>query len=177
MKCPNCNHNSDSALLKCSACGEVYDRAALETLQHTEYLLAWIEERAASLAPQVYDSLRGEAVRQLDAARAALRITPHALPQPAPAPPPPPTVIRQPEEIARVLSLVLASLDRVPRWRDAGYIGSASAERLRQHLNTRAQSLRAELGAQTVKIESPTEERVLIFALGSPETSRGGGGD
>ena len=174
MKCPNCNHVSGAALLKCSSCGEAYDRAALEHWQELEYLLVWLEERerAADLKGDVYDRLRGEAVRQLDAARAALRITPHALPQPAPAPPPPPTVIRQPEEIARVLSLVLASLDRVPRWRDAGYIGSASAERLRQHLNTRAQSLRAELGAQTVKIESPTEEQVLIFALGSLEIWR-----
>ena len=48
MKCPNCNHVSDTALLKCSARGEAYDRGALETRQHLEYLLNWLSNLSHS---------------------------------------------------------------------------------------------------------------------------------
>jgi len=45
MKCPNCNHISDdSSLLKCSQCGDAFERGLLEELQHLEYMQQWLED-------------------------------------------------------------------------------------------------------------------------------------
>lgn len=101
MKCPNCDHVSETALLKCSACGQAYGRDALETLQHQEYLLAWLDERLrrGTLGPAAHERLRGEALSQLDALRDTLGLVP--------TPP-----ARTPEEIAPELALVQATLKR-----------------------------------------------------------------
>jgi len=42
MKCPSCQHISDTALVKCSECGTVYDRAALEEFQHLSQRLVQV---------------------------------------------------------------------------------------------------------------------------------------
>ena len=80
MKCPNCNHVSDKRLLKCSTCGEAYERDTLETFQHLEYLLVWLNERAHTLGPTTHVRLRDETLHQLDDARSALHLAP--LPSP-----------------------------------------------------------------------------------------------
>jgi hypothetical protein len=49
MKCPNCDHVSDTVLLKCSACGETFERAALEQLGHLDYLLHWLANPTTTL--------------------------------------------------------------------------------------------------------------------------------
>ncbi len=109
MKCPNCNHVSTAALFKCSSCGETYDRSALETLEHLDYVLAWLDqrERAADLKPEARQQLRGAALKQLEATRAALHL-PTVAPKPVPviaptAPatqPPSPPVAPKPEPVA-----------------------------------------------------------------------------
>ena len=50
MKCPNCDHTSDdSALVKCSHCGEAFERGQLEELGHLEYLQKWVDKYHADL--------------------------------------------------------------------------------------------------------------------------------
>ncbi|MEK7328202.1 MAG: hypothetical protein AAB217_23405, partial [Chloroflexota bacterium] len=178
MKCPNCNHISTSALFKCSSCGEAYDRSALETIEHLDYVLAWLDEQAIDLRPDIYTVLRSTAAKQLEATRAKLPAAPALLTsakpevasQPPPAPPvapQPPVVARSPEQIARALALVEAALDEIRRWHGARAISPASADRLREHLAARAFSLRAELGGRTVTVELPSKLQAIEFALGS----------
>jgi transposase-like protein len=35
--------------MRCSSCGETYERETLERLGHLEYLLAWLDERVEEL--------------------------------------------------------------------------------------------------------------------------------
>ncbi|HLF74932.1 MAG TPA: hypothetical protein VI524_11330, partial [Anaerolineales bacterium] len=50
MKCPNCDHVSDqSALVKCSHCGESFERGLLEELGHLDYLQKWMDEHRADI--------------------------------------------------------------------------------------------------------------------------------
>ena len=104
MKCPNCNHVSTAALFKCSSCGEAYDRTSLETLEHLDYVLAWLNQReqAADLKPEAYESLRGAALKQLEAARAALHL-PTVAPKPAS-----PLVVAQPAPVPVIAPAVPA---------------------------------------------------------------------
>jgi len=171
MKCPNCNHTSTTALFKCSACGEAYDRASLETLEHLEYLLAWLDDRqqAADLKPEAHEALRSQALKQLTAARAALGLpkAAPAVPAVAQAPAPQPAAPRPAEQVARALGLVETTLDKIPGWRDTGLISRASASRLTSHLRARVQALQVELAGRTVIVPPPSKMQMLEFALGS----------
>lgn len=191
MKCPHCNHTSEAALLKCPACGEVYERAALETFEHLSYLLKWLDERArhGELKPDTYGQLRAEAEKQLKAARAALRLAPPVkpavVPTPLPIPPapvvaaspvspqprpiPPPAPVSDVEAIARALALCEAARSRIPGWFKAGAITSVGDVKLRHHLDSRIAELRAGLAGQKVTIEPPREERVNEFAIRSAD--------
>lgn len=54
MECPNCKHVSDdSSLLKCSECGDAFERGHLEELGHLEYMQQWIEDNVLSDAYEV----------------------------------------------------------------------------------------------------------------------------
>ncbi len=77
MKCPNCHHTAETALLKCSACGEVYDRQQLEQFHHLEYLLKWLDEQAKAPDQKAdgHEPLQHEALKQYDAARLALHLS------------------------------------------------------------------------------------------------------
>ena len=57
MKCPNCSHVSETALLKCAQCGEVYDRAALERLEHL------VRERQAR-TPRAVAAVYAQVIRE-----------------------------------------------------------------------------------------------------------------
>ena len=76
MKCPNCQHISDTALLKCSNRGEAYDRAALEKFQHVEFLLTWLDARRDLLGANLAAQLRDDAQKQLDALREEMHLAP-----------------------------------------------------------------------------------------------------
>ncbi len=68
MKCPNCDHVSDaSALVKCSHCGEAFERGLLEELGHLEYLQNWVDKYRADLGDkaQFIQSRVGEQQRKL----------------------------------------------------------------------------------------------------------------
>jgi hypothetical protein len=154
MKCPNCHHVSDTALLKCGACGEAYDRDTLETLQHVEYLVAWLDERATALEPEAHERLCSEATSQLEAVCDALGLIP--------APP-----LRAAEEIAPELALVEAALERIWSWSEAKVIAPFSAIGLRRYLTAQADDLGAELADRPVEIEPPSDLVVLDFVIES----------
>ena len=68
MKCPNCDHISDnSALVKCSHCGEAFERGLLEELGHLEYLQKWVDKYRADLGDkaQFIQGRVGERQRKL----------------------------------------------------------------------------------------------------------------
>ena len=68
MKCPNCDHVSDdSALVKCSHCGEAFERGLLEELGHLEYLQKWVDKYRAEIGDkaQFIQSRVGEQQRKL----------------------------------------------------------------------------------------------------------------
>jgi hypothetical protein len=154
VKCPHCHHISETATLKCSACGEAYDRATLETFQHLEYLLAWLDEQAPTLGPQTRQRLRDQALAQLDAARAALGL-----------PPPPPP--RAPQEIAHELALVQAAHEALKRWKGASALPPNSAHNLRQLFSGQIDDLETELAGRSVTIAPLHTPDVLDFALAS----------
>lgn len=178
MKCPNCAHVSTTALLKCSACGEAYDRAELETLQHLEYVAHWLDQEAGELSPGVLAQLQASAAKQLEAARDALKIparkpvSPPVVQPVAPAPPPspqpvpalPPAPVRAPAEVARQLALTQAALTHLNGWLEAAGLGQSSARALRAELTDQAHHLRTELGDQAVT-PPVTEVEVVNFAL------------
>jgi len=155
MKCPSCQHVSDTGLLKCSACGHVYDRDPLETLQHLEYLLAWLDERAEALGEAAYARLHDEALSQLNVLRGALRL------------PPAPAVARPLEEIVPELALVEAAREQIVWWVVESVITHASADKLREYLTIRAQNLKAELAGRPAEIVPPSDLEVVDFALES----------
>ena len=186
MKCPSCQHISDTALVKCSECGTVYDRAALEEFQHLEYLLRWLNapERANDPQAEVLDQLYAEALSQLNAVRAEMGLPPIALPVASPSLPvaPPPTVVtpslapsppslpvaaRSPEEIARELSLVEALLKQVQDWGEASGLGLIATRDLHVELAARAEALKTELAGRSAPIEPPSDLEVIDFAIAS----------
>lgn len=97
MKCPNCDHTSaDSALVKCSHCGEAFERGQLEEWGHLEYLQKWVDRYHADLGDtaRFIQSRVGEQQRKLlkeikgmaEAPKA--ESVPIARPEPPPAPKP-----------------------------------------------------------------------------------------
>jgi hypothetical protein len=68
MKCPNCDHHSDnSALVKCSHCGEAFERELLEELEQLEYLQKWVDKYRPEIGDkaQFIQSRVGEQYRKL----------------------------------------------------------------------------------------------------------------
>ncbi len=182
MKCPNCHHVSDMALLQCSACGQTYDRATLESLQHLEYLLTWLDHHEDEIGPRLFTQLHGEVKDSLTAARVELGLTitgpptvpappaiasPPIPPPPAPAPAPAPAVARAPEKIARELALIEAVLARVPAWAKAIRAEAVFEGKLREDLASQAGSLKRELAERPAEVEPPSELHVLEYALKS----------
>jgi hypothetical protein len=49
MVCPNCSHASAKSLYVCPSCGQSFDRATLETLDHLRFLSSWLTENAQQI--------------------------------------------------------------------------------------------------------------------------------
>src|SRR5215216_3195565 len=110
MKCPNCDHVSDQdALVKCSHCGESFERGALEELGHLDYLQKWVDEHRSDIGDfktGIMQSRVGERQRKLLAEIRGPMAVPKAEPIPvvkeeSPAPAAKP-VVPPPEEIKPV---------------------------------------------------------------------------
>lgn len=174
MKCPNCHHNSDTALLKCSACAHVYDRAALEKFEHLQYLLAWLAERqqAGALQGDLYTSLHGLAAQQLESVQAAWRVPPasEATPvivgdavQPAASSPNAAPAPNAPD--LALLGLVSAARQRLAAWEAANLLGADSTEKLNVHLKEQARQLRLALSDQTKEADRPNEAQLTAYVV------------
>ena len=150
MKCPQCHHVSDSKV-ECKVCGQAYDRATLETLEHVQYLLTWLNARASILGPQRHARLRDEASRQGQQLKKMLS----------------PTPMREPEEIAPELAIMRATFVRARQWRQTGAISPDAANAVNKFLATQLDALTAELAGRPVEIEPPTPLQVSAFALKS----------
>lgn len=176
MKCPHCNHLSNTALFKCSQCGESYDTATLEQFHSLQYLLAWLDERerAAELKPEVYAMLRGTAFKQLEQLRAGLKLAPVA-PLAAPAvaplapatPPIPSSPLLAPEPIARALALVTATRQRISGWAAAADLSAVSASAVRNYLDRRIAELKTDLAGRTVTVGLTNDEQIIQFVVES----------
>jgi hypothetical protein len=151
MQCPHCQHESSATRLKCSSCGQSYDRATLETLQYLQYTLAWLDERAEVLGPETLGQLRDEAQDQLQALRDELGL----------APP------RTAEETARELALVQCARDATRQWTTAFALTTGAARILRRYLSQRVEELETELVETPIGTQPVQDLDVLDFAIQS----------
>ena len=129
MKCPNCQHISDTAILECSACGTAYDRGKLERLGHLEYVLAWLDSRAPRIGRGMYSRLHEEVTNEFKALRDQLIPRP-----PAPVVSPAPSTTRPMEDLAGDLTLTRLMIDKLPDWLKASGIAPLTGKRLKGHL-------------------------------------------
>jgi hypothetical protein len=50
MKCPNCQHETATGVLvKCTACGQAYERTLLEEYEHLRFTIKWLEDQRAQV--------------------------------------------------------------------------------------------------------------------------------
>ena len=145
MKCPNCDHVSEKALLRCGDCGETYDRATFERFQHLGYLVDWLDEQDQTFGANTILRLKTEAQTTLDALRhellppAAHKSAPAAVPEPTP----PGGAIQVNPELLRIAARLMALRDRLPDWLEAKAITAEGAGRLWEHLNAQIQQISA----------------------------------
>ena len=168
MKCPKCGSLSGKALLRCSSCGEVYDRLDFERLQHLEYLLAWLGERSSVIGKSAHHQLLAVALREREAILAGLRHIPPVAElerRPAGIPAQPSIPARPAATVAKELRLVLSIRWRIPAWIEAGVIAPGIGTRLHEHLASRVDSLLAELGDREAATEAPSEIETLEYAI------------
>jgi hypothetical protein len=86
MKCPHCKHESAAGVLvKCTDCGQYYDRSLLEEFEHLEYLLKWIELNTHQLGPHAQE-LQDQLATQISGLRNRMHLPEEAAPIPSPAP-------------------------------------------------------------------------------------------
>ena len=163
MKCPNCNHISETALMQCSQCGEAYDRHSLETFQHLEYLLSWLDSRAETLDAATLKNLRADAMAE------SQRLLDELLPAPEPAAVIEPSVeeISLSPDAERELALILATRALIPGWIEAKLIGGRTAGELGDHLTRQAQAIHAQAGIIELELPEPSEADVHTFAMGA----------
>jgi hypothetical protein len=56
MKCPNCEHvSNDKVLVKCSNCGETFERGLMDELAHLEYLQNWLAKYESRIGASSLD--------------------------------------------------------------------------------------------------------------------------
>ncbi|MGD9093948.1 MAG: hypothetical protein PVF74_13955, partial [Anaerolineales bacterium] len=150
MKCPHCFHKTEkSQEIKCSHCGQSYQRGHFEEYQHLEYLQTWIEGHRTKLGDQA-DSLLAEVEHRQTEVRQSLGIQ-----------------VRPVEEIVHELSLVVGTLAQVPNWCKAARISDDATERLTVHLRQRSHLLHAKLVDQDIKLKEPKILELYDFTLNS----------
>lgn len=153
MKCPHCQHATDkSQVIKCSHCGQSYERELFEEYQYLEYLHDWIQRQGDRLGQQT-KSLLAEVEARQGEVRQLLGIR-----------------LRPVEEVAKELALVGGTLARAPDWCKAILMGSDTTERFIKYLQQRSHHLLAELGGRSITLEDPRLLEIFDFALDSIPT-------
>jgi hypothetical protein len=163
MKCPNCKHESEAVLLRCSACGEAFERETLERLGHLEYLLTWLDERAEMLGSKAHALMRSEASGELNAALEGLGLRP-TVPAPEVAAPEP-LMKRPPEEIAHEMGCLEAILGHVHEWGKSVPVSGDVVAGFRRYILRKAVSSKDQLQGQEIEVMPPTEIEVVNYAL------------
>jgi hypothetical protein len=155
MKCPNCDHVSEKALLRCGDCGETYDRDTLERFQHLGYLLDWLDEQDKTFGANTIARLKESARDSLDALR--LELLPPAAPEPTPQPKPDITpvdgLMQIDTEMVKIAARLTALQDQLPGWLAAKAITAEGSGQLWEHLNAQIQQVSAP--AVDVPADSP----------------------
>ncbi|MCH7663772.1 MAG: hypothetical protein IH859_07880 [Chloroflexi bacterium] len=157
MKCPNCNHISDKALLECSSCGEIYYTEQLETFQHLEHLVKWLnsQREAGFLGVTVHARLKKQAEGELEEVRNILL-------------PPEEIVPARPiKEIAREHALTSATLSLLHDWIEGGLVDMYSGGHLNTYLEYRIDALHNEPPEHLIDIVSVDDLEIVDFALES----------
>jgi len=168
MNCPDCGHKSGPGLLKCSSCGEIYERESLETLLHLEYLLSWISKQEKAIETRSFTHLREEVQGEVNKLRDEILPSRAVIQEPVRLAKVFDLPAGQPE-IARELAATQAVLDIVPTWTEAG-VSQASVNNLRDHLIAYADALREALDPDTLPVEQPSRLDVIEFALQNIES-------
>lgn len=165
MRCPDCGHISDTALVKCSSCGEVFDGESLETLHHLEYLVEWIDDQEDKLDRNSYSRLSEQATHQLNSLRKRLLPTP----TPPAQEPIPSTEIAglfgTQAEIARELALIERLLDLMASWAEWGTADVSTAGRFQEHLEAYGKALFNALEKGTRIPKPPSTIDAINYAL------------
>ena len=161
MKCPNCDHVSEKALLKCSSCSEVFDRQTLEELRHIDYLLGWLENRREILGAITTTGLVNEARAQRGAILARLLPEPEPFLEPAPESLPP---AFGPEELQQ-LALHTGVRKLIPGWVRDDAISVSSATGARTSLNVKIDAITTGFTGESPALPDVAEEAVKTHAL------------
>jgi hypothetical protein len=72
MECPNCSHVSEKVILKCSACGEAFNRRTFEEFEHLQYLLDWVNRMQGEIDTPTLKRIQAQAGTERDRLRAIL---------------------------------------------------------------------------------------------------------
>jgi hypothetical protein len=163
MKCPNCKHESKATLLRCSACGEAFERETLERLGHLEYLLAWLDDRAEKLGSEVHALMRSEASGELNATLEGLGLKPPELVPEVTAPEP--LIQRPPEEIAHEAGCLELILDHIHNWGKRVSVPDEMVASFRSHILRKAVDFKDQLRGHEVEVIPPTGIEAINYAL------------
>jgi hypothetical protein len=168
MKCPDCGHVTDAALLKCTSCGEAYNRESLETLEHLKYLIAWLDERITSLGPEAHARLHSDASNQIADLREVLGLVKSPVvdtAEPIRVFPEIAEVTRPTAELVSELNLAKAVLSLIQAWIEIDVINLECGIDLHNYLTENINALSEKLGVSTEAYEPPSDLEVLDYAL------------
>src|SRR5512138_3008584 len=94
MKCPKCDHVSDDkVLVRCSNCGETFERGVIEELAHLNYLQNWVEKHREEIGEAALDFIMGRTGSRVDELLSQINPPPK---EEIPAPPPTPVAVPAP---------------------------------------------------------------------------------
>ena len=129
MKCPHCQHTADqSQQLRCTQCGQVYERAHFDEFQNLFFLQDWLQQHKNDLGNQAETLLAEVESRQMEV-RQLLGIQ-----------------VRPVEQVARELALMQGTLTCIRDWCKVSMIKNEATNEFIQHLKLRNQYLNKFVG-------------------------------
>ena len=106
MECPNCHHQaSPTSLVKCSHCGESFERQILEEYEHLHYLILWLNEHREPVGKNA-DSLLADLKNRQARLQNRMRLAPPNFAPALPAQPERPAIV---EPVTRPLAAQTAA--------------------------------------------------------------------
>jgi hypothetical protein len=141
----------------------------METLQHIEYLISWLDGQPVKLSPEAYSKLRFEAAKELAKLREALNLLPEPPPavEAPPTPPVIPDVTRAPAELGLEIANLLATHKLLQDWTQQDLARTQFGVLLGTHLEDSLKAFQAELGDRPTEIDPLPISDTIEFALKS----------